>query len=131
MRQLKAWAARLKHDLKTVWLAARDPRVPAFAKILAGVVVAYALSPVDLIPDFIPVLGYLDDLVLVPLGILAVLAMIPRDVLAELRERAIGQEADHPIGLLGATLVVGAWLALATGLVWWLWPYVNHLLYPD
>jgi len=131
MGRLKSWAAHLKYDFKTVWLAARDPRVPPMAKLLAGVVAAYALSPIDLIPDFIPVLGYLDDLILVPLGILAVLAMIPRDVLADLREQAVGDHAEHPVNRMAATAVLVIWLGLATALVWWLWPEVNHLFYPD
>ncbi len=91
---LERWrerARRLKRETYALYLAARDPRVPWYAKALAVCVVAYALSPIDLIPDFIPVLGYLDDLVLVPLGIALVLRLIPRDVLAECRQRA--QEA--------------------------------------
>lgn len=130
MRRLKIWAGRITHDIKVVWLAARDPRVPPFAKLLAGAVAAYVLSPVDLIPDFIPVLGYLDDLILAPLGILAVLAMIPRDVLEDLRKRA-GEHGDQPVSRVAVTAVVAVWLAVAAALVWWAWPYVNHLFYPD
>ena len=71
LQRVKQWARAIKRDVVALWLAARDPRVPWFAKVLAGAVAAYALSPIDLIPDFIPVLGYLDDLLIVPLGILA------------------------------------------------------------
>ena len=85
------WRAKtrnLKREVFALYLACRDPRVPWYAKVLAAGVVAYAFSPIDLIPDFIPVVGYLDELVLVPLGVLAVRAMIPAAVLAECRERA-------------------------------------------
>src|SRR3954451_10556801 len=88
---LKAGARSLRRDPHAVWLAARDPRTPWYAKALAIGVVGYALSPIDLIPDFIPVVGYLDDLLLVPLGIALTLRLIPPSVLAESRERA--QEA--------------------------------------
>ena len=76
LASLKSWARSLKRDVMALWIAARDPRTPWYAKAVAAVVAAYALSPIDLIPDFIPVLGYLDDLIIVPLGILAVAAMI-------------------------------------------------------
>ncbi len=85
------WRARLesvKTDIRALAIAARDPRVPWYAKAVAGVVVAYALSPVDLIPDFIPVIGYLDDVVLVPLGIRLAIRLTPEDVWADCRARA-------------------------------------------
>lgn len=75
----RRWARDIKRDVIVLWLAARDSRVPWYAKLAAGAIAAYALSPVDLIPDFIPILGYLDDLVIVPLGIIAVLRLIPTD----------------------------------------------------
>src|SRR5262249_19115072 len=77
LERAKLWARAIKRDVLALWIAARDPRVPWYAKALAMAVAAYALSPIDLIPDFIPVLGYLDDLVIVPLGILLVVALIP------------------------------------------------------
>ena len=86
--RLKAWARTLKREIVVLWLAARDPRVPLGAKLLAGLVAGYALSPIDLIPDFIPVLGLLDDLLLVPAGIWLVLRMIPLGLVAELRAQA-------------------------------------------
>jgi uncharacterized membrane protein YkvA (DUF1232 family) len=124
------WAAearRLKRDLYALYLACRDPRTPWFAKALAAVIVAYAFSPVDLIPDFIPVLGYLDDLVLLPLGVLIVRRLIPGAVMSDCRGRA--EEAfrqPRPVSRVGAVIIVGIWLTLAVaGIVlagWLLWP---------
>jgi len=114
-------ARALKRDLHAVWLAARHPRTPRGAKLLALAVAAYALSPIDLIPDFIPVLGYLDDLVIVPLGILAVRRMLPPDVLAECRAAAEAA-GQRPRSLWGAAAIVALWLAAAALLAWWLWP---------
>ena len=88
IERLKAHAARLKLEARALYLAARDPRTPWYARWLVAAVVAYALSPVDLIPDFIPVLGYLDDLILVPLGLLLAIRLTPEIVLIECRERA-------------------------------------------
>lgn len=85
---VKRWARALRDQVYVLYLAARDPRTPWWAKLLAGVVAAYAMSPIDLIPDFIPVLGYLDDIILVPAGIWLALRAIPDDVIAECRERA-------------------------------------------
>jgi len=109
----------LKRDVVAVGLAMRDPRVPWYAKAAGTCVVAYALSPIDLIPDFIPVLGYLDDMVLVPLGLLLVLRLIPADVLAEHRvaARAI---AERPVSRAGAFAVISVWMAAALLLAIWL-----------
>ena len=85
---LKDWTRTIRCDAHAVYLAARDPRVPWYAKALALCVAGYALSPIDLIPDFIPVLGYLDDLVVVPLGILAVVKLVPPHIMAEHRAAA-------------------------------------------
>ena len=84
----KTWARGIKRDVVTVYFAARDPLAPLAPRILAAVVAAYALSPIDLIPDFIPVLGYLDDLLIVPLGLLLVMRLMPREVLANARIQA-------------------------------------------
>lgn len=100
-----------------LWLAARDTRVPLAAKLLAGLVAAYALSPIDLIPDFIPVLGYLDDLLIVPAGIWLAVRLIPADVFADLRRRAIDQ--GRPASRAGMVLVLTVWLA--AGMAAWLW----------
>ena len=114
---LKAWAARLRRDVVALWLAARDPRTPLHARVLAGVVAAYALSPVDLIPDFIPVLGYLDDLLIVPAGIWLALRWVPAPLMAEFRARAASRA--RPRSYVAAFLIVVLWLA-AAGLILWL-----------
>lgn len=115
---LKQRARRLKAELYALYLAYRDPRVPWYARVFAAGVVAYAISPIDLIPDFIPVLGYLDDLILVPLGIVLALRMIPPEVMAECRERAkeISRE-DRPTNWVAATVIIGIWLLLAASSV--------------
>ncbi len=111
MERLRAWARALKHDVMALWLAARDPRVPLLAKLLSGLVAAYALSPIDLIPDFIPVLGYLDDLLIVPAGIWLAVRLIPPPVLADLRTQALDRQ--RPVSRGGLMLVVAIWLALS------------------
>ena len=117
MERLKAWARALKRDVVALWLAARDPRTPLAAKLLAGVVAAYALSPIDLIPDFIPVVGYLDDLLLVPAGIWLVVRLIPAELLEEFRAVALARE--RPRSLAGAVAVAAGWLAMAGLAAWW------------
>jgi uncharacterized membrane protein YkvA (DUF1232 family) len=107
-------ARRLKSETYALYLAYRDPRVPWYAKLFAASVVAYAFSPIDLIPDFIPILGYLDDLILIPLGIALAVKMIPPAVLAECRERArAALDADRPTNWLAAAIIVAIWLVLA------------------
>lgn len=104
---------QLKQETYAIYLACKDPRVPWYTRIFAGVVVAYALSPIDLIPDFIPILGYLDDLILVPLGIILVIKMIPPDVLAECREKAEAVIAQgKPTSRIAAIVIVSIWLLL-------------------
>src|SRR5438132_13129736 len=88
----KAWARAIRRDVVAVWIASRYPRVPWYAKALAMAVAAYALSPIDLIPDFIPVLGYLDDLIIVPLGLLLVIKLIPAELMGEFRAEATQRE---------------------------------------
>ncbi len=105
-------ARYLKREVYALYLAVRDPRVPWYGKALAGAIVAYALSPLDLIPDFIPVLGYVDDLVLIPLGVLLVRRLIPAPVLADCRARAVALSAK-PQSWVGAAIIVGIWVALA------------------
>ena len=109
----KAQARRLRIETYTLYLAYRDPRVPWYAKAFAACVVGYAFSPIDLIPDFIPIVGYLDDLLLVPLGIALAIKMIPETVLEECRKKALeslGQ--DRPRNCLAAGLVIVVWLLL-------------------
>jgi uncharacterized membrane protein YkvA (DUF1232 family) len=122
--QLREWARRLVGDVVALWFCIRHPRSPLIAKILAGVVVAYALSPIDLIPDFIPVLGLLDDVILLPVGIWLVLKLVPPDVMAECREQAarwLGEKKPKPRSTLGAALVVAAWLAALSFVSWLSW----------
>jgi uncharacterized membrane protein YkvA (DUF1232 family) len=116
------WRERLralKRESLVVWYAARDPRLPWPVRLLALAVAAYALSPIDLIPDFIPVLGYLDDLVLVPLGIALVVKLTPAPVLADARVRAAATAA-RPVSRAGAAVVIALWL-LAVALAWVGW----------
>jgi uncharacterized membrane protein YkvA (DUF1232 family) len=109
LQPLKSWARRLKIDAYALYLAARDPRVPWPAKLLAAAVAAYAFSPIDLIPDFVPVLGALDDLIIVPLGIALALRLVPPAIMAECRARAAAI-ADHPISRTAAVVVIGLWI---------------------
>jgi uncharacterized membrane protein YkvA (DUF1232 family) len=114
----RAKAASLAHTTYALWLSCRDPRVPWYARALAAIVVAYALSPIDLIPDFIPVLGHLDDLVLVPLGLALAVRLIPAEILAEHRAEAARRFATvGPRSRVGVLLVVMVWLAAALWLV--------------
>ncbi len=114
-----AWQQRvlsLKRDVVTIALAVRDPQVPWYAKAVGVCVAAYALSPIDLIPDFVPVLGLLDDLVLVPLGLLLAVHLIPADIFAKHRVVAAAV-ADRPISWAGAVAVIAAWVLAGTLLV--------------
>jgi|SRR5689334_5303195 uncharacterized membrane protein YkvA (DUF1232 family) len=116
-QRLRDWARLIKRDVHALYLAGRDPRVPWYAKALAALVAGYALSPIDLIPDFIPVLGYLDDVILVPLGIAAVIRLIPPDVMAEHRAMAAAAQ-ERPVSRAAAIAVIVAWLAAAAVCVW-------------
>ena len=111
--RLRGWVGAIRRDLGALWLAARDQRVPWLARWLIFLLVAYALSPIDLIPDFIPVIGYIDELVLLPLGILLVIRLLPDGLMAELRDQALrtpARRADSRVGLL---IVVAVWVACA------------------
>lgn len=120
LARAKAWARRIQRDVVAVYHAARDPRTPWAARLLALLVAAYALSPIDLIPDFIPVLGYLDDLVLVPLGLLLVIRLLPADVLADARRQAALTLA-RPRSRAAAVAIVALWLAAVAASLWWWW----------
>ena len=117
LETLKAWARALKRDVVALWLAARDPRTPLLAKLVAGLVAAYALSPIDLIPDFIPVLGYLDDLLIVPGGIWLAVRLIPAGLFAEFRSAAEARE--KPRSAAGAVAVIAIWVGMAALVGWW------------
>jgi len=119
---LSDWARTIKQDAITVYLAARDPRTPWYAKALALLVAGYALSPIDLIPDFIPVLGLVDDLLLVPLGILLVVRLIPNQVLAESREAA-SQIAERPVSRAAAAVIAILWAASLALCAWLAYTY--------
>jgi uncharacterized membrane protein YkvA (DUF1232 family) len=116
--RIKAWARSLKRDAYAVYLAARDPATPWYVKVLAGVVAAYAFSPIDLIPDFIPVLGYLDDLVLVPLGIWLVVSLIPEQAMAEYRAKASEVMQRPRNGRIAAIVIIAMWMIGAALLCW-------------
>lgn len=115
----KRWARRIKQDIAALWIAGRDPRTPLAAKIVTLAVVAYALSPIDLIPDFIPVLGYLDDLLIVPLGVMLAIRLIPVGLMAEFRASAenLGRRPRSKAGLFA---ILSIWAIAAAGLIWWL-----------
>ena len=120
LESLKEHGRRLKADAYTLYLVARDPRTPLYAKLIVGAVVAYAFSPIDLIPDFIPVLGYLDDLLLLPLGIWIAIKLVPVGVMQECRARA-----DESVDVVGrpsravTVVIVAIWLTVAAlGMLW-------------
>ncbi len=111
---LRTWARTLKQETFALALAARDPRVPWYARVFMALVVAYAFSPLDLIPDFVPILGYLDDLVLVPLGLWLALKMVPEPIMAECRARAAEATASgRPTSRVAAIVIVAIWVTLA------------------
>lgn len=117
LERAKLWAKRLKREVVALWIAARDPRVPVTAKLVAGSVAAYALSPVDLIPDFIPILGYLDDLILVPLGIMLAIKLVPQALMAEFREQAAFREG-RPTSRTGLIAILAIWLLCLIFVIW-------------
>jgi len=132
MQTWKQRARQLKKETYAIYIACKDPRVPWYARLFAGFVVAYAFSPIDLIPDVIPILGYLDDLVLVPLGIILVLKMIPPAVLAECREKAeVAMNQGKPTSRIAAIVIVAIWLLLGIVAVIWVGRIVTLLHCPN
>ena len=119
--RLRAWARSLKRDVVALYHAARDPRVPWYAKAVAAAVAAYALSPIDPLPDFIPLLGQLDELVVLPLGILLAVKLVPPEIMAEHRAAAIAAEGQ-PQSRIAAAVIVALWIAAALFLIWLFWP---------
>lgn len=121
---MQPWIQRLrqlKQETYAIYLACKDPRIPWYARVLASCVVAYAFSPIDLIPDFIPVLGYLDDIIIVPVGIWLVLKMIPSAVLAECRQKAAATiNRDKPTNWIAAGIVVAIWFVFGILAVVWI-----------
>jgi uncharacterized membrane protein YkvA (DUF1232 family) len=108
----KQWARLVKRDVVALWIAARDRRTPISAKLVAGLVAAYALSPIDLIPDFVPILGYLDDLIIVPFGVLLAVRLVPPHLMAEFRKLA-AQRHERPVTRAGLVVVIAIWLVVA------------------
>jgi uncharacterized membrane protein YkvA (DUF1232 family) len=116
--RIKLWARALKRDAYAVYLAARSPNTPWYVKIIAAAVAAYAFSPIDLIPDFIPVLGYLDDLILIPLGIWVVVSLIPEQAMAEYRAQASEAVQRRHDGKAAAIAIIAIWMIGAALLCW-------------
>ena len=119
--RLKDWARAIKRDVVALYIAGRDPWVPWSVKAVAVAIAAYALSPIDLIPDFIPVLGYLDELILLPIAIALVIRMIPDPLIAEFREEA-QRRSERPVSRVAAAAIIVLWVASAAFLLWVLWP---------
>jgi uncharacterized membrane protein YkvA (DUF1232 family) len=125
--RIKQWARALKRDVHAVYLSGRDPRTPWYVRALALAVMGYALSPIDLIPDFIPVVGYLDDVILVPAGIWLVIRLIPAEVLAEHRARA-DTAPSRPVSKTAAAAIIAVWIAAACAVAWLLRRYLLRTL---
>jgi uncharacterized membrane protein YkvA (DUF1232 family) len=117
LKNLKRHARRLKTETYALYLAYQDPRTPWYAKALAAFVVAHTFSPIDLIPDFIPILGYLDDLIIAPLGIALALRLIPPEVMAECRARAVEREMVGALGRWGMVIIIAIWSLFAILLI--------------
>ena len=117
IEKFKSRARVIKNEALAVYLATRDPRTPWYAKALVFFVVAHTFSPIDLIPDFIPVLGYLDDLIVTPLGIALAIRLIPDEVLAEARASVTGSGVESGVGFMGAVLVVLTWILTAAMII--------------
>ncbi len=118
----RAWARRVKRDAMTLWFARMHPATPWYAKAMGAFVVAYALSPIDLIPDFIPVLGYVDDVILLPILIWLTVRLLPDEVVAESREKAerwIAEQGSKPRSVVGALAIVLVWLLVAAMVSLW------------
>ena len=122
---LKDWGRVIERDVHALYLASRDPRVPWYAKAMAMVVTGYALSPIDLIPDFIPVVGYLDDVILVPLGILLVIWFIPPDIMSEHRNLAAAAP-ERPVCRTAAIVIACIWFASISLCVWLAYCYFGR-----
>ena len=123
LSRIKTWAGGLKRDAHAIYLASRDPRVPWYAKALAVAVAGYALSPIDLIPDFIPIIGYLDELIILPLGIWLVVSLMPPEIMVEYRAKA-DEAGQRPTSRTGMVAIILLWIAGALvlgwiGYAWW------------
>jgi uncharacterized membrane protein YkvA (DUF1232 family) len=131
LEKIKQRARELKRDVTALWFAYKDKRTPWYAKVFAIVVVAYAVSPIDLIPDFIPVIGYLDDLILIPLGITLALKMIPAEVMADARKQADNHLlTNKSIGWVAAAIVIIIWVVILASIGVAIWKAVAHKSQP-
>jgi uncharacterized membrane protein YkvA (DUF1232 family) len=117
LEKLRSRARALKKEVFAVYFAARDPRTPWYAKALVLLIVAYSLSPIDLIPDFIPILGYLDDLIIVPAGIALAIRLIPAQVMVEAREQAANSSVARSVGYVGLGIILLVWIILLIGVL--------------
>jgi uncharacterized membrane protein YkvA (DUF1232 family) len=120
LKTIKAWAKRIKRDAVTLWFARKHPQTPLLAKLLSAAAVAYVLSPIDLIPDFIPVLGYLDEVILVPLFIWGIVRLIPEPVVLSCRAQAedwLREQHAKPVSYVGAAIIISLWV-LGGYLLW-------------
>ncbi len=128
LENFKSRVRYLKRETYALYLAARHPHTPWYAKLFVAGVVAYAFSPIDLIPDFVPVLGYLDDLILIPLGIIVAIKLVPPEVLAECRIRAQGATTNgKPVNQVAAVVIISIWVLLAALCVVWAYEAFRHL----
>ena len=121
-QRLRSWAHLVLRDGLALYIAARDPRTPWFAKLLALLVAAYALSPIDLIPDAIPVLGFLDELILLPIAIALIARLIPTQIMAESRAAAQAM-VEKPRSKAGAAIIITIWALAAGALLWWVFTH--------
>jgi uncharacterized membrane protein YkvA (DUF1232 family) len=127
LERLKARARALKNEAFAVYLAAKDPRTPWYAKALVFFVVAHTFSPIDLIPDFIPILGYLDDLIITPGGLWLAVRMIPAEVLAEARVTAAAQGIDRSVGKIGAVIIILLWILGVAAALYFILRYTERI----
>jgi uncharacterized membrane protein YkvA (DUF1232 family) len=129
LAKLKKRARHLKTETFALYLAARDPRTPWYAKLLVAGIVAYAFSPIDLIPDFVPVLGYIDDLILIPIGIALAIKLVPHQVLVEYRARAqVTMRNGKPVSRVAGAVIIVIWLVLAALCL--VWAYEAFIVHP-
>jgi uncharacterized membrane protein YkvA (DUF1232 family) len=125
--RLRARARALKQEAFAIYLAARDPRTPWYAKALVFFVVAHTFSPIDLIPDFIPILGYLDDLIITPGGLWLAVRLIPPEVLAEARVTAATRSFDRRVGIIGMVLIVLVWILVFVAVIYLVLRYTKRI----
>lgn len=122
-RHGEKWSDKLKKNLYTLYLAARDPRISPVARMIAGLVIAYALSPIDLIPDFIPIVGYVDDIILLPLGVWLAIRIIPKETWRELEEKSRNRIIELESSNRGVLVVITIWLIFIGVIVVSIWKY--------